>query len=214
VDAVIVAQRGDRCNTSRQFRRKTQVFEALTYNYASGLDDSISRLTSLSDNSGTLESYSYLGLGTVVKRAHPQPNVDLSYVTAGGSGDGGDQYTGLDRFGRVVEQKWLNNGTSTTTDDFKYGFDRNSNILWRTNEINHNFDELYHANGSSNGYDNLNQLTYFARGTLNANHDAITTPSHSINYTVDAEGNFSSTQTDGGTAVNNTFNKPFQVVDD
>jgi hypothetical protein len=62
-------------------------------------------------------------------------------------------------------------------------------VLWRTNEINHAFDELYHANGSSNGYDNLNQLVAFARGTLNA------------------EGNFSSTTTDGGSAVSNTFNK-------
>ena len=45
---------------------------------------------SLSDNnSNTLESYSYLGLGTVVKRAHPQPTngLDLTYITAGGSGD-------------------------------------------------------------------------------------------------------------------------------
>jgi RHS repeat-associated protein len=180
--------------------------KVITYNYASGLADAISRLSSLSDNSGTLESYSYLGLGTVVKRAHPQPNVDLTYIGTG-TGDGGDQYTGLDRFGRVVEQKWYNNTTATTTDDFKYGYDRNSNVLWRTNEINHNFDELYHANGSTNGYDNLNQLTAFARGQLNANQDTINTPSHSINYTLDAEGNFSSTQTDGGTAVNNSFNK-------
>jgi RHS repeat-associated protein len=111
-----------------------------------------------------------------------------------------------------VEQKWYNNGTSSTTDDFKYGYDRNSNVLWRTNEINHNFDELYHANGSSNGYDNLNQLTAFARGQLNANHDTISSPSHSINYTLDAEGNFSSTQTDGGTAVNRTHNKQNEVT--
>jgi RHS repeat-associated protein len=171
------------------------------------VDSTISRLSSLSDNSGTLESYAYLGLGTVVKRAHPQPNVDLTYITAGGSGDGGDQYTGLDRFGRVVEQKWYNNTTATTTDDFKYGYDRDSNVLWRTNEINHNFDELYHANGSSNGYDNLNQLVAFARGTLNAGHDTISSPSHSITYSLDAEGNFSSTTTDGGSAVSNTFNK-------
>ncbi len=120
--------------------------KTLNYNYASGVDSTISRLTSLSDNSGTLETLSYLGLGTPVKRAHPQRNVDLTYITSGGSGDGGDQYTGLDRFGRVVEQKWYNNTTATSTDDFKYGYDRNSNVLWRTNEINHNFDELYHAN--------------------------------------------------------------------
>ena len=40
----------------------------LDYVYGSGLDDAISRLTSLTGNSTTLESLSYLGLGTVVKR--------------------------------------------------------------------------------------------------------------------------------------------------
>ncbi|VTU01335.1 rhs repeat-associated core domain-containing protein : YD repeat protein OS=Isosphaera pallida (strain ATCC 43644 / DSM 9630 / IS1B) GN=Isop_2419 PE=4 SV=1 [Gemmataceae bacterium] len=44
---------------------------AVTYNYASGLD-AISRLSSLSDATGTLESYDYLGTGTVVRRALPQ----------------------------------------------------------------------------------------------------------------------------------------------
>src|SRR5262249_50209825 len=29
---------------------------------------------------GTLESYAYLGLGTVVRRAHPQIGVDLTYI--------------------------------------------------------------------------------------------------------------------------------------
>jgi RHS repeat-associated protein len=185
--------------------------KVLNYNYASGVDDSISRLSSLSDTSGTLESYSYLGLSTVVKRAHPLPTngLDLTYITAGGSGDAGDQYTGLDRFGRIVDQKWQQNTTPnpTITDEFKYGYDRDSNRLYRTNEVNHSFDELYHANGSSNGYDNLNQLVAFARGTLNAGHDTISSPSHSITWSLDALGNFSSTTTDGGTAVTNSFNK-------
>jgi YD repeat-containing protein len=49
----------------------------LSYNYASGLNDRISGLSSLSDNSplsngATLESYQYLGLGTVVERDHSQ----------------------------------------------------------------------------------------------------------------------------------------------
>jgi RHS repeat-associated protein len=183
--------------------------KVLNYNYNTGVDSTISRLSSLSDNSGTLESYSYLGLGSVVKRAHSQPGVDLTYIkqTGESNGDAGDQYTGLDRFGRVVDQRWINTGTGTATDRFKYGYDRDSNVLYRTNEVNHSFDELYHANASSNGYDNLNQLVAFARGTLNANHDTISSPSHSITYSLDAEGNFSSTTTDGGSAVNNTFNK-------
>jgi RHS repeat-associated protein len=73
--------------------------------------------------------------------------------------------------------------------------------------VNTAFGELYHANGSANGYDNLNQLIAFARGTLNASHDTISSPSHSITWSLDALGNFSSTTTDGGGAVNNTFNR-------
>jgi hypothetical protein len=111
--------------------------------------------------------------------------------------------------GCIVDQKWQQNTTPnpTITDEFKYGYDRDSNRLYRTNEVNHSFDELYHANGSANGYDNLNQLVAFARGTLNANHDTISSPSHTITWSLDAVGNFSSTTTDGGSAVNNSFNK-------
>src|SRR5262249_12626261 len=89
----------------------------LNYNYASGLDSTISRLSSLSDNSVTLESYAYLGAGTVVKRAHPEPGIDLTYIKQSGesNGDAGDQFTGLDRFGRVVDQRWIVSSSGTAT---------------------------------------------------------------------------------------------------
>ena len=75
----------------------------LNYNYAAGIDNTISRLTSISDTSATLESYKYLGLTTVVERDHPQSGVNLTYISQTSStGDAGDKYTGLDRFGRVV----------------------------------------------------------------------------------------------------------------
>ena len=79
----------------------------LTYNYNTGLDNNISRLSSISDSTGTLVSYSYLGLSTVVIENYPQPGVELTYVKLSGesNGDAGDQYTGLDRFGRVVDQR-------------------------------------------------------------------------------------------------------------
>src|SRR5207245_466148 len=41
----------------------------LNFNYATGVDNTISRLTSISDTSAALESLSYLGLDTVVKRS-------------------------------------------------------------------------------------------------------------------------------------------------
>jgi len=140
----------------------------------------------------------------VVERDHPQISVNLTYIRQTGDAqantDGGDKYTGLDRFGRVIDQFWLNTSTSTATDRFQYGYDRDSNVLWKNNLVNSAFGELY-------SYDNLNQLSSFQRGTLNGTHTAITgTPSASQSWSPDAVGNFSSITTDG-TQVNNTFNK-------
>ncbi len=66
----------------------------LDYNYGSSgsLNDSISRLASISDETGTLESYVYQGLDTVVERDHPQDGVNLIIT--------------LDAFGRVMDQDW------------------------------------------------------------------------------------------------------------
>jgi hypothetical protein len=135
---------------------------ALSYSYASGLDASISRLTSIVDSGNTLEAFKYLGLGTVVERDHPQPAVNLTYISQTSStGDAGDQYVGLDRFGRVVDQNWYNTSTSSSVEDVQYGYDADSNVLWRNDPVNTAFGELY-------TYDGLNQLDSFQRGTLNS----------------------------------------------
>ncbi len=141
-----------------------------------------------------LMSDSYLGLGTVVIESYPQPRVELTYVKQSGesNGDAGDQYTGLDRFGRVVDQCWIVTSTGAATNRFQYGCDQDSNVLYRNNLVNTSFGELYHANGSGNGYDNLNRLTNFARGVLSASGstlDTITSPSHSQSWSLDALGN-------------------------
>jgi hypothetical protein len=65
--------------------------------------------------------------------------------------------------------------------------------------VNSSLGELYHANGSGNGYDLLNQLTNFARGTLNSSKDTITSPTHSQSWGFDALGNWSNVTTDGST---------------
>src|SRR5207253_3616735 len=167
----------------------------VTYNYASGVDDAISRLTSLSDTSAILETYSYLGLDTVVKRTHPEPNVDLTYIKQNGesTGDAGDQYTGLDRFGRLVDQRWIPTANPTLpTDRFQYSYDQDGNPLYRDNLVNAAFAELYHANGAGNGYDNFNQLIGFSRGALNASKDSVMAPSQTQSWTFDGVGNWAS----------------------
>jgi RHS repeat-associated protein len=181
--------------------------KVLTRNYTSGLNDTISRLSSLSDTSGTLESYDYLGLGTVVRRAHSQPGVDLTYIKQGaeGTGDAGDQYTGLDRFGRVVDQRWVKTSDGSHTDRFQYGYDRNSNRTYRDNRVNTAFGEVY-------TYDGLNQVASFQRGTLNANKDGITgTVSRSQSWDYDALGNWDGVTTDGS-GQTRTHNKQNEVL--
>jgi RHS repeat-associated protein len=173
----------------------------------SGVDNRISRLSYLADDvAGTatthLEEYTNLGLDTVVQRAHPEPGVNLTYMAPGGPNDANDQYTGLDRFGRVVDQAWRVGSTSTYNDRFQMGYDRDSNALYKKNLVNGTFSELYHANGAGNGYDGLNQLTNFGRGILNGTNDTIGgTVTRTQSWTLDAMGNWSSIATtiNGGT---------------
>jgi RHS repeat-associated protein len=179
----------------------------------------ISRLTSISDSGITLDSFSYLGLNTVVKESHPQAGVDLTYIkqTGESNGDAGDQYTGLDRFGRVVDQRWIITASGTATDRFQYGYDRDGNVLYSNNLVNSSFSELYHSNGASNGYDQLNQLTNFARGVLSDTNsdgipDTISSPTHSIAYSFDALGNWTSVVTDGTSTQTRTANQQNEIT--
>src|SRR5262249_31433953 len=180
--------------------------KVLNYNYTAAIDAAISRLTSLSD-SVTLESFDYLGLSTVVVRAHSQPGVDLTYVKQSGesNGDAGDQYTGLDRFGRVVDQRWIKTSDGSHTDRFKYGYDRDGNRLFRENLVDATFSELYQ-------YDSLNQLTSFQRGTLNGTKDGLTgSASRSQSWAFDPLGNWTSVTTDGSTQTR-SYNKQNQIT--
>src|SRR5205814_941374 len=105
----------------------------------------------------------------------------------------GDPYTGLDRFGRVIDQNWVNGTTGLSTDRLQYGHDRDGNVLYRQNLVDAVFSELY-------GYDDLNQLTGFQRGTLNGTHTGLVgSPTRSQGWSPDALGNFDSVTTDGST---------------
>jgi RHS repeat-associated protein len=193
-------------NNSRMTSMTYPNGRVLRYNYASGLDASISRLSSISDTSGTLESYKYLGLSTIVEMDHPETNVNLTYISqTGGTGDAGDKYVGLDRFGRVVDQNWFNTGTSSSTDDFQYGYDRDSNVLWMNNALSSANSELY-------GYNGLNELTSFERGTLNSGKTGITgTPSVNESWGFDAVGNWTSV-VDNSSTQTRTANADNQIA--
>ncbi|MFO0847175.1 MAG: RHS repeat-associated core domain-containing protein [Gemmataceae bacterium] len=179
----------------------------VNYTYSSGLNDTISRLSSLTDSGTTLESYDFLGVDLAVRRAHPQPGVDLTYIkqTGESTGDAGDQYTGLDRFGRVADQRWLASSSGTAVDRHQYGYDRDSNRTYRDDLVNTAFGELY-------SYDGLGQLASFDRGTLNGTKTGLTgSASRSQSWDYDAQGNWDSITTNG-TAQTRSHNKQNEVT--
>jgi RHS repeat-associated protein len=204
-------------NNSRPITLTYPNGRVLNDNYNAGLDSTLSRLSSISDSSATLEAYTYLGLNTVVDRSHPQPGVDLTYIKQSGesNGDAGDQYTGLNRFGRVVDQRWIVTANGTHTDRFQYGYDRDSSALYKNNLVNSANSELYHPSGVGQGYDPTNELTGFARGTLSMGSgssvlDTVSSPSRTQGWTTDALGNFTSVTTNG-VAQTRTYNQQNQV---
>jgi RHS repeat-associated protein len=105
-------------------------------------------------------------------------------------------------FGRTTDHRWVNHNSSTDLDRFAYAYDRNSGRLYEENMLSAANSELYHANGASAGYDSLDRLAEFRRGTLSdANSDGVadtvTTASRTQAWTLDPTGNWSSLSTDG-----------------
>ncbi|MEI7836470.1 MAG: RHS repeat-associated core domain-containing protein, partial [Planctomycetota bacterium] len=144
------------------------------YNYPStGIGAVLSRLDNIAhvaspDDSTKYSAYTYLGASTVVQLQYPAVKTGgvgsamaLSYGTGG-------SYSGFDAFGRVVDQKWTVN--STTPDEYQYGYDVNSNRLWRTNEparsASKKLDEVYHNNSYASAYDGLDRLVHYRRGAI------------------------------------------------
>jgi YD repeat-containing protein len=205
------------------------------YGYNSGIDTTISRISTIADDggtdAGTVAAYTYLGLSTIVIESEPQAGIELTYKQVSDDtdaiDDGGDQYTGLDRFGRVIDQAYYVIDSSPDPqfiDRIQYGYDRDGNMLYSDNLVNSSFSELYHANSSASGddnsaYDSLNRLTSFTRGTLTSsgnngstldtitsgNLNSTTSVPNSNQWNYDALGNWTSS-VPGGTSESNTFN--------
>jgi len=190
----------------------------LRFEFNSGLDDSMNRVSYLADDDngspGThLADYSYLGSGSIVRVDYTEPQVryDLAH------GIGNDPYDGVDRFGRVVDLLWRNYNTSTDVVRIKHGYDRAGNRLWREDPVaasnGKSIDELY-------SYDGMYQLTSMQRGNLNANKDGLITNTKTFaeDWTLDPNGNWSTfkqdTDGDGTWDVNQsrTHNKANEIT--
>jgi len=138
-------------------------------------DEMISRLATIHDDSDglpgeVLSEYAYSGLGRMASERYPTPDVRLDYYqgtspAAGQPSTASRQgYAGLDRYGRVKDQRWRYEGaTPADLDRYAYGYDYGSNRLWRENMLTHGtankFDEFY-------TYDGLSRLSNADRGTL------------------------------------------------
>jgi RHS repeat-associated protein len=181
------------------------------YNYPtdSGIGDHLSRLDNMANDSGgntQFAQYAFLGAGTILKVSHPSvpTGLDLTYGSNG-------SYTGFDRFGRVVDQKWQNGDGSVIRDQYRYGYDRGSNRTWRENTLRHlagtnpKLDEFY-------TYDGLSRLMTMDRGTLTSTVSGGPythidgTPRAEEDWSLDALGNWSGyvRKTAGTVALNQT----------
>jgi RHS repeat-associated protein len=188
-----------------------------TYGSSGSADDCLNRLLAINDdNSGSpgaaLAEYTYLGLSQVVIQDLPEPDIKLDYF-GGTSGS----YSGLDRFGRVIDQRWYDYGNSQDVDRIKYGYDRASNRTSRENVVSKNLstpvylDEFY-------SYDGLHRLKTFDRGQLNGTYTGITgTPAKEEDWTLDPLGNWSGfvQKTSGTTDLNQSrlVNKVNEITD-
>lgn len=116
---------------------------------------------------------------------------------AQGTGDqpaeAGDQYRGLDRFGRVVDQRWRKyTGTASDLDRFVYTYDRSSNrtskdVLGASAPTN--LDEAYF-------YDPLDRLAKVNRGTLSSGTITDAAAAYAQTWTLDAVSNWATFVTD------------------
>ena len=179
--------------TSNMIRPTTLTYpngRALTIGYGTGggINDSTSRVDNLTDSSGALVNYAYLGLSTFVQTTYPEPSIQYTLLgSSSGNSPAGDIYWGLDQFGRIIDSRWFNTGTTADIDRIKYGYDRASNRIWRQNPVataaGAHFDEFYTNDG-------LQRLKDMKRGTLNVTNTGITSPTFEQCWTLDPTGNW------------------------
>jgi len=109
--------------------------------------------------------------------------------------DAGDQYVGLDRFGRVVDQQWYTGDQDRTVDETAYTYDRDSNRTAAANMVDNRFSQTF-------TYDGFNQLTGFNQGS----------GTHTQAWDYDSLGNWDSVTTDGGTPETRSANAQNQIT--
>ena len=170
------------------------------YGTSGGMGDLLSRISAIDDGDTALATYTYLGLSTIVQSNYAQPSIEMTFIAQGSEpvGDAGDQYVGLDRFGRTVDNRWIN-GSAADIDRIKYGYDQASNRQWRQNTVAASGQDEYY------NYDGLYQVDQLQRGTLNSEQTGISgTPAWEEDFTYDPNLNLTNyvTKVSGTTELN------------
>ncbi len=172
------------------------------------MNSELSRIGSLVDDDGTtvLVEYTYLGVDRTAQVDFAQPGTKFTWIKQGSEpdGDGGDQYTGWDRFGRAIDLRWIKNSSGAELERLKHGYDRADNRLYRRNVVagaSGRQDELY-------AYDGLYQLSDFQRGELNNGNSGIVsgTLAGREQFTFDPTGNWNQYVVNAGTPQTRTHN--------
>jgi YD repeat-containing protein len=147
------------------------------YGPTDAVDDIMSRLATISDSSGPIAAYTYLGADTIASEDLQQPQIELDYSA--------DNFAALDRFSRVQDQVWSSYGSASgnagTFDGYTYTYDRDGNRTSAANLTAPSLSETYE-------YDNLDRLT---SSTRNDGYDQ--------SWTLDSLGNFVSYSDNSGT---------------
>ena len=187
------------------------------------LDFVIGRADGIQDGAGSdvgmkLASYSYLGLSTIVQQVETtssSTSITLSYINQSGDSynlptgtatSGGDQYTGLDRFGRVDDQFWFNRAGGTIA-RYQYGYDNDGNVLFK--------DDLTPGGSDHSAvytYDALDRLETYTEGTFNTSTSSITgTTLATETWGLDTFGNWD-VLTVNGTPEDSTINSQNELT--
>ena len=187
--------------SARNIRRLSTLYpagrEIALYYGANGSDDwalgRVQEIRDATDANRTLARYTRRGLAATMRIQYLETGVEMTYIKQAGepNGDGGDQYTGQDRFNRIIDIRWLQSATGNHCDRFQYTFDSAGNRLSRSNLTSGDskWNEAY-------TYDNLYQLASRQRGGTIAEEQ----------FTYDSTGNWQRylTKAAGSTTLDQT----------
>ena len=143
------------------------------------------------------------------------PDIELTFRN-GGTGDAGDPYTGLDRFGRLVETIWKQGASKRVHSS--YGRNRFGGVVWRRDEQAHAQTPSVETEDNYYAYDGLYQVKERQRGNLTGtapDYTGIDNLQQEENLTYDATGNWAAysntSPTNGQIRTHNTANEITQI---